>query len=197
MTAAAPTPRGLRSRRATGDSAAARRSERWWHGGDPSRPPSTMRCRRPSPRARPFSSKACASSATARRPSSPRRSRRFTTQEAIHSREHVAFNKRALEAGYDLSQARGAGRMAAGDHPLAAADRQPRRDHGARAFHRDPRPPAARQSAHLAGADAESGRRCGAGTRSRRSSTRASPTTPGCTRRATGRASSAGRSRPR
>jgi hypothetical protein len=28
----------------------------------------------------------------------------FTTQEAIHSREHDAFNKRASEAGYDLSK---------------------------------------------------------------------------------------------
>ena len=28
----------------------------------------------------------------------------FTTQEAIHSREHDAFNKRAVEAGYDLSK---------------------------------------------------------------------------------------------
>src|SRR5690349_3577634 len=27
----------------------------------------------------------------------------FTTQEAIHSREHDAFNKRAAEAGYDLA----------------------------------------------------------------------------------------------
>src|SRR6476469_5071486 len=27
----------------------------------------------------------------------------FTTQEAIHSREHDAFNKRAAEAGYDLT----------------------------------------------------------------------------------------------
>jgi predicted metal-dependent hydrolase len=27
----------------------------------------------------------------------------FTTQEVMHSREHVQFNKRALEAGYDLS----------------------------------------------------------------------------------------------
>ena len=29
--------------------------------------------------------------------------RAFTTQEVMHSREHVAFNKRALEAGYDLA----------------------------------------------------------------------------------------------
>jgi hypothetical protein len=28
----------------------------------------------------------------------------FTTQEAIHSREHDAFNKRAVKAGYDLSR---------------------------------------------------------------------------------------------
>jgi len=28
----------------------------------------------------------------------------FTTQEAIHSREHDAFNKRAAESGYDLSK---------------------------------------------------------------------------------------------
>jgi uncharacterized protein len=28
----------------------------------------------------------------------------FTTQEAIHSREHDAFNKRAAEGGYDLSK---------------------------------------------------------------------------------------------
>src|SRR5437763_7418609 len=30
--------------------------------------------------------------------------RAFTTQEAIHSREHDAFNKRAAVAGYDLSK---------------------------------------------------------------------------------------------
>ena len=30
--------------------------------------------------------------------------RGFTTQEAIHSREHDAFNKRAADAGYDLSR---------------------------------------------------------------------------------------------
>ncbi|MGZ2411774.1 uncharacterized protein ACUXST_001195 [Sphingomonas sp. F9_3S_D5_B_2] len=30
--------------------------------------------------------------------------RAFTTQEAIHSREHEAFNRRAAESGYDLSK---------------------------------------------------------------------------------------------
>src|SRR3954447_21321733 len=38
----------------------------------------------------------------------------FTTQEAIHSREHDAFNKRASDAGYDLArlEARVAKRLA-------------------------------------------------------------------------------------
>src|SRR3978361_518795 len=27
----------------------------------------------------------------------------FVTQEVMHSREHIQFNKRALEAGYDMS----------------------------------------------------------------------------------------------
>ena len=43
--------------------------------------------------------------------------------------------------------ARGAGRRAARGDQGPAADRQPRRDHGARAFHRGHRQPAARQSA--------------------------------------------------
>ncbi|MFN3727169.1 MAG: metal-dependent hydrolase [Allosphingosinicella sp.] len=30
--------------------------------------------------------------------------RAFTTQEVMHSREHVAFNKKAVDAGYDLSK---------------------------------------------------------------------------------------------
>src|ERR671927_1205156 len=29
--------------------------------------------------------------------------RAFTTQEVMHSREHVAFNRRAVEAGYDIA----------------------------------------------------------------------------------------------
>src|ERR1044072_3175775 len=28
----------------------------------------------------------------------------FTTQEAIHSREHAAFNRRAADSGYDLTK---------------------------------------------------------------------------------------------
>ena len=121
----------------------------------------------------------------------------FTTQEVIHSREHDAFNQRAADAGYDLSklEARVEERLA------VARARGPfancRGDHGARAFHRDPRPPAARRPAASRRRRVRRPPSCGAGMRARRSSTRASPTTPGCGRPATGRASSAGRSRPR
>ena len=116
-------------------------------------------------RARPSSSKACARSATARRRSLAEEIKAFTTQEAIHSREHDAFNKRACERRLRSVGARGAGREAAGSDQGQAADRQPRRDHGARAFHRDPRPPAARRPA--ASRRRGHGRRpnCGAGTR--------------------------------
>ena len=121
----------------------------------------------------------------------------FVTQEVMHSREHVAFNHRAVEAGYDLgkleervewrldrSRARPpivnlAATMAL-EHFTAILAHQ---------LLSNPR--------HLEGAHAREPRPCGAGTRSRRSSIRASPTTPGSTPPATGRAASAGRSRPR
>ena len=104
-TTAAPTPSDLtitpRDRKF--ERGTARRSVCGTAGG--SRPlPFTTRCRRPFRSARPSSSKASAPSARARRPSWPRKSRRFTTQEAIHSREHAAFNRRAADAGYDLTK---------------------------------------------------------------------------------------------
>lgn len=48
----------------------------------------------------------------------------FTTQEVMHSREHVQFNKKAVDAGYDLSklEERVDGRLALirSKHPIAA-----------------------------------------------------------------------------
>src|SRR3954470_14790662 len=40
----------------------------------------------------------------------------FTTQEVMHSREHVQFNRRAADAGYDLSrlERRGEGKAGGG-----------------------------------------------------------------------------------
>ena len=161
------------------------------------RPQSIMRCRRPSRPAKPFSSRACASSATARRAKLAEEIKAFTTQEAIHSREHDAFNKRALDAGYDLSrlEAQVDRRLAvtALEPPIVSLAATMALEHfTAILAHR-----ASCQSDAISPAPTRKRRTCGAGTRSRRSSTRASPTTPGFTRRATGRGSSAGRSRPR
>ncbi len=53
----------------------------------------------------------------------------FTTQEAIHSREHDAFNRRAADAGYDLSKLETAGRIPPRRHPRrsrrSSASRRP------------------------------------------------------------------------
>ena len=70
----------------------------------------------------------------------------FTTQEAIHSREHDAFNKRATSSGYDLTMLEQTveRRLAI---TRARADCQRRCDHGARAFHGDHRARVARQPA--------------------------------------------------
>lgn len=79
----------------------------------------------------------------------------FTTQEVMHSREHVAFNKRAHEAGYDLSalEARVDRRldMVRERAPIASLAATMALEHFtailAHELLRDPR--------HLAGADAE------------------------------------------
>jgi len=81
----------------------------------------------------------------------------FTTQEVMHSREHVAFNKRALEAGYDMSrlEARVDNRLALirSKPPIASLAATMALEHFtailAHELLSNPR--------HLAGADAESG----------------------------------------
>ena len=64
----------------------------------------------------------------------------FTTQEVIHSREHDAFNKAAIDAGYDLKPLEERLQNTARLYPFQAADRVARLDHGARTFHGDFRP---------------------------------------------------------
>ena len=77
---------------------------RWWHGGE-------SLCDRPLQRPVGDLSRGRGLFRRERAPA-PRRRRRparaeikgFTTQEVIHSREHLAFNRRAADAGYDLSK---------------------------------------------------------------------------------------------
>ena len=108
----------------------------------------------------------------------------FATQEVMHSREHVQFNKRALEAGYDLTplEERVEWRLSItrAEPPIVSLAATMCLEHfTAILAHQLLAQPAPSRPAPIRRA-----RRCGAGTRSRRSSTRASPTTPGCTRRA-------------
>ena len=95
-----------------------------------------MRCRRLSPRARPFSSKASGNYRDGAPPKLAEEIKGFTTQEAIHSREHDAFNKAAADAGYDLKPLEDRVQMRLdfirSKPPIASLAV----DHGARAFHR-------------------------------------------------------------
>ncbi|HVJ70604.1 MAG TPA: metal-dependent hydrolase [Sphingomicrobium sp.] len=75
---------------------------RWWHGGDPFATAFYNALSATFPKGEAF----FVESVRAYREDAPAKLaeeiKAFTTQEAIHSREHAAFNKAALDAGYDL-----------------------------------------------------------------------------------------------
>ena len=80
------------------------RTERWWLGGDPVGTALYNALSATFPKGEAFfveSVRAYREGADSRLAADIKA---FTTQEVMHSREHVAFNKRAVEAGYDLSQ---------------------------------------------------------------------------------------------
>jgi len=78
------------------------KQDRWWMGGDPVATAFYNALSATFPRGEAF----FVESVRAFRDGTPakleREIRAFVTQEVMHSREHVQFNKRALEAGYDL-----------------------------------------------------------------------------------------------
>lgn len=94
--------------------------DRWWHGGDPvaSAVFNALSATFPLGEAffiesvRPFRDRAEAKLA--------QEIRAFSAQEVVHSREHLAFNRRATEAGYDLEPLEAAVRR-----ELAAAKDRP------------------------------------------------------------------------
>jgi uncharacterized protein len=78
--------------------------QRWWHGGDPIATAFYNALSVTFPRGEAFfieSVKACRDGAP---PQLAEEIRAFVQQEVMHSREHVAFNKRVVEAGYDISE---------------------------------------------------------------------------------------------
>ena len=105
MTAATPvpTPADLtitpRDRRFGADSP----TPRWWHGGNPYATALYNALSATFPKGEAFFVE---SVRAFREPADEKLAgeiKAFTTQEAIHSREHAAFNRRAAESGYDLS----------------------------------------------------------------------------------------------
>ena len=75
---------------------------RWWHGGDPFATAFYNALSATFPKGEAF----FVESVRAHRDGAPDKLageiKAFTTQEAIHSREHAAFNKAAVDGGYDL-----------------------------------------------------------------------------------------------
>jgi hypothetical protein len=91
------TPRDRRFGRGT-------RTDRWWLGGDPIGTALYNALSATFPKGEAFFVESVRAFREGADPRLAADIRAFTTQEVMHSREHVAFNKRALEAGYDLTE---------------------------------------------------------------------------------------------
>jgi len=91
------TPRDRRFGRGT-------QQARWWLNGDPVATAFYNALSATFPKGEAFFVESVRAFRDAAPPKLAGEIRAFTTQEVMHSREHVAFNKRALEAGYDMSE---------------------------------------------------------------------------------------------
>jgi uncharacterized protein len=102
MNAASMTPVNLtitpRDRRFARES----KPGRWWHGGDPYATAFYNALSATFPKGEAFFVEAVRNHREGAPAKLAEEIKGFTTQEVIHSREHDAFNKAAIEAGYDL-----------------------------------------------------------------------------------------------
>lgn len=80
------------------------RAARWWNGGDPVATALYNALSATFPKGETFFVESVRKFRDGASPRLAAEIKAFTTQEVMHSREHVAFNKRAHEAGYDLSE---------------------------------------------------------------------------------------------
>ncbi|HWH22560.1 MAG TPA: metal-dependent hydrolase [Allosphingosinicella sp.] len=78
------------------------RTERWWLGGDPIGTALYNALSATFPKGETFFVESVRHFRHGAGEKLAREIKAFTTQEVMHSREHVAFNKRAHDAGYDL-----------------------------------------------------------------------------------------------
>ncbi|HVF37133.1 MAG TPA: metal-dependent hydrolase [Sphingomicrobium sp.] len=90
------TPRDRRFARET-------KPTRWWNGGDPYATALYNALSATFPKGEAFFVESVRAFREGASPRLADEIKGFTTQEAIHSREHDAFNKTAIEAGYDLA----------------------------------------------------------------------------------------------
>ncbi|HEX8654365.1 MAG TPA: metal-dependent hydrolase [Allosphingosinicella sp.] len=130
-------------------------TERWWLGGDPVASALYNALSATFPKGEAFFVESVRAYRDAAPPKLAAEIKAFTTQEVMHSREHVQFNRRAHEAGYDLAplEQRVDARLAVvrAKHPIACLAATMALEHFtailAHELLADPR--------HLAGADAE------------------------------------------
>ena len=79
-------------------------TQRWWNGGDPVATALYNALSATFPKGEAFFVESVHKFREGADPKLAAEIKAFVTQEVMHSREHVAFNKRAHEAGYDLSK---------------------------------------------------------------------------------------------
>ena len=91
------TPRDLRFGRDE-------RTDRWWLGGDPVATAMYNCLSATFPKGEAYFVESVRAFRDGAPPALAADIRSFTTQEVMHSREHVAFNRRAEEAGYDMTE---------------------------------------------------------------------------------------------
>ncbi|HYJ53842.1 MAG TPA: metal-dependent hydrolase [Allosphingosinicella sp.] len=80
------------------------RQERWWNGGDPVATAFYNALSATFPKGEAYFVESVRAFRDGAPPKLAEEIKSFVTQEVMHSREHVQFNKRALEAGYDLTK---------------------------------------------------------------------------------------------
>jgi hypothetical protein len=79
-------------------------TDRWWLGGDPVGTALYNAMSITFPKGEAFFVESVRAYREGAEPKLAAEIKAFTTQEVMHSREHVQFNRRAMEAGYDMSR---------------------------------------------------------------------------------------------
>lgn len=80
------------------------RPDRWWLGGNPAATAFYNALSVTFPKGEAFFTESVKAFREGVDPKLAREIRAFTMQEVVHSREHVAFNRRVLDHGYDISR---------------------------------------------------------------------------------------------